>query len=101
MMVNLNGSRYLLEVIQPFVIPALQRIGAAAMFQDDNARPHRARVFTDFLRQHNVNRMDLPSYSPDLKSIEHAWDEFGRRLRINHAPPTNYAHLARMLVAEW
>ena len=34
---NLNGNRYLQEVIQPFVIPALQRIGAATMFQDDNA----------------------------------------------------------------
>ena len=43
----LNGNRYLQEVIQPFVIPALQRIGAAVMFQDDNARLHRARVITD------------------------------------------------------
>ena len=98
---NLNGNRYLQDVIQPFVIPALQRIGAAAMFQVDNARPHRARIVTDFLRQHNVNRMDWPPYSPDLNPTEHAWDEFGRRLRSNHAPPTNHAYLARMLVAEW
>ena len=28
---------YVIEVIQPFVIPALKRTGAAAMFQDDNA----------------------------------------------------------------
>ena len=34
---NLSGNRYLQEVIQPSVIPALQRIGAAAMFKDDNA----------------------------------------------------------------
>ena len=97
---NLNGNRYLLEVIQPFVISVLQRIGAAAMFQYDNARPHRARVVTDFLRQHNVNRMDWPPYSPDLNPIEHAWDELGCRLRSNYAPPTNHAHLARMTVAE-
>ena len=98
---NLNGNRYLQKVIQPFVIPALQRIGAAAMFQDDNTRPHRARVFTYFVRQHNVNRMDWPPYSPDLNPIEHAWDELGRRLRSNYAPPTNYAYLALMLVTEW
>ena len=53
---KLNRNRYLKEVIQPF----LQRIGAAAIFQDDNARPHHERVVTDFLRQHNVNRMDWP-----------------------------------------
>ena len=97
---KLNGYRYLQEVIQPFVIPALQSIGAAAMFQDDNARPHRARVVTDFLRQHNVNRMDCPLYLPDLNLIDHAWDELGHRLRSNHTPPTSHAHLARLLVAE-
>ena len=71
---NLIGNRYLQEVIQPFVIPALQRIGAVAMFLDENARPHHARVVTDFLRQHNVNRMDWPPYLPDLNPIEHARD---------------------------
>ena len=98
---NLNGNRYLQEVIQLFVIPALQGIGAAAMCQDDNAQPHRARVVTDFLRQHNVSRMDWPAYSPYLNPVEHAWVELGRRLRSNHVPPTSHAHLARMLVAEW
>ena len=98
---NLNGNRFLLEVIQPFVMLALQRIGAATMFQDDNALPPHARVVTDLLRQHNVNRIDWPTYSPDSNPIEHAWDELGRRLRSNHAPPTNHAHFARMLVTEW
>ena len=69
---NLNRNRYLQEVIHPSVIPELQRIGAAAMFQDDNDQTHRARVVTDFLWQHNVNRMDWPPYSPDLNPIEHA-----------------------------
>ena len=77
---NLNGNHYLQEVIQPFVIPELLRISAVAMFEDDNARPHHARVVTDFLRQNNVNRMDWSPYSPDLNPIEHAWDELRRRL---------------------
>ena len=98
---DLNGNRYLQEVIQHFDITALQPIGAAAMCQDDDARPHRARVVKDFLRLHNVNRTDWPPYSPDLSPIEHAWDELRRRLRSNYAPPTIQAHLACMLVAEW
>ena len=71
------------------------------MFQDNNARPHHARVVTDFLREHNVNRMDWSLFSPDLHPTEHAWDELGCGLRSNHAPSTNHAHLARMPVAEW
>ena len=45
--------------------------------------------------------MDWPPYSPDLNPIAHAWDKLGRRLQSNHAPTTNHAHSARMLVEEW
>lgn len=98
---NLTGQRYLQEIIRPLVLPCLQRIGVGSIFQDDNARPHRARVVSDFLRQNNVQQMDWPAYSPDLAPIEHAWDELGRRLHSNHAPPNNRADLARLLSAEW
>ena len=37
-----------------------------AIIQDDNAIPHRARVVTGFLQQHQVTQMDWPAYSPDL-----------------------------------
>ena len=78
---NLTGQRYLNEIVQPLVIPLLQRIGPGDQeFQDDNTRPHRARVVTDFLQQQNVQHMDWPACSPDLSPIEHAWDELGRRV---------------------
>ena len=70
----------------------VSRVGA--VFQHDNARPHRARVVTDFLRQSNVNRLDWLAYSPYLSAIEHVWKKLGRRLRSNHAPP-------KMRVTEW
>ena len=43
---NLNGECYL-QIIQPLVLPTLERIGAGGVFQDDKARPHRARIVTD------------------------------------------------------
>lgn len=98
---NLNGIRYLNEIIRPLVLPGLQQIGGGAVLQDDNARPHRARVVTDFLRQQGIARMDWPAYSPDLAPIEHAWDELGRRVRDNHAPPANLHDLGQLLMAEW
>ena len=50
--------------IRPLVLPGLQQIGGGAVLQDDNARPHRARVVTDFIRQQGIARMDWPAYSP-------------------------------------
>ena len=89
---NLTGIRYLNEIIRPLVLPGLQQIGGGAVLQDDNARPHRARVVTDFLRQQGIARM---------APIEHAWDELGRRVRNNHAPPANLHDMGQLLMAEW
>jgi hypothetical protein len=36
------------------------------IFQQDNARPHVARVCQDFLANHNINPLDWHPYSPDL-----------------------------------
>ena len=70
---NLNGQRYRDEILKPLVVPALQQIGQQAVLQDDNARPHRARVVNTFLQQAGVNRMDWPACSPDLNPIENLW----------------------------
>ena len=48
---NLNGLRYRDEILRPLAVPTLQQIGPMAVYQDDNARPHRARVVNDFLQQ--------------------------------------------------
>lgn len=98
---NINAVRYRDEIVRPLVLPFLQRIGQGAVFQDDNARPHRGRVVTDFLRQNNVTRMEWPAYSPDMAPIEHLWDQLERRVRVNHPPPQNLQELANWLTLEW
>ena len=82
---NLNGQRYIDEVLTPHVLPFLCQMPVAdPIFQDDNARPHRARIVDDILRVNNVKRMDLPAMSPNLSCIEHVWDVLGRAV---HALP--------------
>ena len=98
---NLTGICYLNEIIRPLVLPGLQQIGGGAVLQDDHARPHCARVVTNFLRQQGIARMDWPAYLPDLAPIEHAWDGLGRRVRNNHAPPANLHDMGQLLMAEW
>ena len=48
------GRRYIDEILRPY----LRQMGQNAIFQDDNARPHRARIVDDFLRQNGVERLE-------------------------------------------
>ncbi|GFX82380.1 transposable element Tc1 transposase [Trichonephila clavipes] len=53
------------------------------IFQQDNARPHTARVAQDFLRLFQT----LPwlARSPDLSLVEHIWDQLKRQMPSYHS----------------
>ena len=76
-------------------------MGPGAILQDDNARPHKARIVQNFLQQQQVTKMDWSARSPDLNPIEHLWDVLGRRIRANHPPANNLDVLFRNLEQEW
>ena len=76
---TLTGQRYINEVLQPVVLPFVQH--NHVVLQDDNARPHRARIVQHFLQQNNVDHLDWPARSHDLSPIEHVWDILGQRVR--------------------
>ncbi len=44
----------------------------------DNARPHVARICTQFLEAENIPVLAWPTYSPDMSPIEHVWDALDR-----------------------
>ncbi|GFV97385.1 transposable element Tcb2 transposase [Trichonephila clavipes] len=66
-----------------------------AVFQQDNARPHTAKVSQDCLR--TVTTLPWPTRSPDLFPIEHIWDPLGRR--VGH--PTSLNELEARLQQTW
>ncbi len=98
---NLTGQRYVDQILRPVVVPFAQRIGGNFEFQDDNARPHRARVAVDFLRQQGVRALPWPAKSPDMSPIEHIWDVLGRRVRNRPQRCNNLQQLGRALQEEW
>ena len=75
---NLNAQRYPEEVVRPHVLPFVCGQRRSMIFQQDNARPHVARLNMNFLRHENVLVMAWPSMSPDLSLTEHVWDEMDR-----------------------
>ncbi|GFT92947.1 transposable element Tcb2 transposase [Trichonephila clavipes] len=54
-----------------------------AIFQQDNARPHTARVAQDFLR--HFQTLSWPARSPDLSPVEHVWDQLKRQMPSCHS----------------
>ena len=98
---NLNSERYRDNILRPVVIPYLRNLGPNSIFQDDNARPHRARIITEYLQEEGVTRMEWPANSPDLNPIEHLWDQLGRAVRARVTDQTTLAELRQILVEEW
>ncbi|GFV42268.1 transposable element Tc1 transposase [Trichonephila clavipes] len=54
-----------------------------AIFQQDNTRPHTARVAEDFLR--HFQTLAWTARSPDLSAVEHVWDQLKRQVQSCHS----------------
>ncbi|UYV68047.1 hypothetical protein LAZ67_5002900 [Cordylochernes scorpioides] len=94
---TMTAQRYVDDVLRPVTLPYLQGV-PNALYQQDNARPHTARISQQALR--DVQMLPWPPYSPDLSPIEHVWDIIGRRL---HAlpQPRSEDELWQMVEREW
>ncbi|UYV62056.1 hypothetical protein LAZ67_1007664 [Cordylochernes scorpioides] len=94
---TMTAQRYVDDVLRPVTLPYLQGV-PNALYQQDNAQPHTARISQQALQ--DVQMLPWPPYSPDLSPIEHVWDIFGRRL---HAlpQPRSEDELWQMVEREW
>ncbi|GFW64169.1 transposable element Tcb1 transposase [Trichonephila clavipes] len=66
-----TGQSYVDDILRPHVGPFLNGL-PGAIFQQDNARPHTARVAQDFLRYFQT--LPWPARSPDLSPVYHVRD---------------------------
>ncbi|UYV69400.1 Transposase [Cordylochernes scorpioides] len=94
---TMTAQRYVDDVLRPVTLPYLQGV-PNALYQQDNARPHTARISQQALQ--DVQMLPWPPYSLDLSPIEHVWDIIGRRL---HAlpQPRSEDELWQMVEREW
>ena len=98
---TLTARRYIDEILEPTVIPFLHGNADVTHYQQDNARPHSARITTAFLGDQNVNVLPWPAFSPDLSPIEHLWDQIGRRVFDGRRIILNKDQLIAALNEEW
>ena len=70
---QIKSVRYRDEILRPVAVPLVQQRNL--ILQQDNARPHVARVCQDFLANNNIAPLAWPPYSPDLTPIEVNFNE--------------------------
>lgn len=98
---RLTSDRYITEILQEHVVPFAPFIGENFIFMQDNARPHTARIVTEYLAETGITVMNWKARSPDLNPIEHLWDRMGREVRAEANPPETLAQLRLTLQRIW
>ncbi|GBN51100.1 hypothetical protein AVEN_131200-1 [Araneus ventricosus] len=97
----LTAVRYRDEILHPLVRPFIAAMGTNAIFMDDNARPHRARLVRSYLESETIPHMTWPARSPDLNTIEHVWYMLVRWTAGRSVPPDTFHELQQALLQEW
>lgn len=77
---TLNAVGYRDNIVLPVVVPYLANMGPNSILQQDNARPHVARIVHEVFRENNVTTLQWPANSPDLNPIEKVWDMMKRKM---------------------
>lgn len=97
---TINAEKYI-SVLEEQMLPSRRRLfqGRPCLFQQDNAKPHTARITKAWLRKKRVRMLDWPACSPDLSPIENVWRILKRKMRQRR--PRTVAHLKRCLQEEW
>lgn len=95
---TLNSARYIQTIIEPIVLPFMDRQGDL-FFQQDNARPHVSRATQHALA--DVRQLPWPSRSPDLSPIEHVWDWMKRHLTRSARPAQTLVQLRHQVEIAW
>ncbi len=94
----LNAQRYRDKILRPIVVPLIH--DHHLMLRHDNARPHVARICTQFLEAENIPALAWPAYSPDMSPMEHIWDALDRHIRQRVPVPANIQQLRTAIVEE-
>ncbi len=96
---HLNAQRYRVEILRPIVVPFIH--DHHLMWQHDNARPHVARICTQFLEAKKIPVLAWPAYSPKMSPIEHVWDALDRHIWQRVPVPAYIQQHRTAIEEEW
>ncbi|GFU33925.1 transposable element Tcb2 transposase [Trichonephila clavipes] len=93
----LTGQRYVDDILRPHDGPFLNSL-PGAIVQQNNARPHTARVSQDFLRPFQT--LPWPAHSPDLSPLEHILHGSYKNCDRYKNDPDSVHELANLIIEE-
>ncbi|GFV57731.1 transposable element Tcb1 transposase [Trichonephila clavipes] len=97
---TLNNQHYTFEVLEPVFHPYLQGL-ATAIFQQENARSHVARIVQRFFVNHQIELLPWLACSTDLSPIESMWSMVAQRLTQITPPAAISDQLWKRVEAAW
>ncbi|GFV29287.1 transposable element Tcb1 transposase [Trichonephila clavipes] len=97
---TLNSQRYISEVLEPIDLPYLQGL-ATAIFQQNNARPHVARIVQRCFVNHQIELLPWLVRSPDFSPIENTCSMVAHRLAQITLPAATSDQLRQRVEASW
>ena len=86
---TLNAIRYRDEILEPIVRPYAGAVGPGFLLMHDNAQPHMARVYNQYLEDKRIETTEWP----DLNPIEHLRDIMFRPIRRRQVAPQTVQQL--------
>ncbi|QRW24454.1 Transposable element Tcb2 transposase [Rhizoctonia solani] len=92
------------EILGDEFTRSLKHLGMKArevIYMHDNARPHKAKAPTEWLKNHGVECLEWPANSPDLNPIENLWAELKRRLGEYEEVPNGMLELWERVQVVW
>ncbi|GBO13281.1 hypothetical protein AVEN_20740-1 [Araneus ventricosus] len=76
-------------------------VGDSFILQDDNARPYRARLVENYLREESIAHIGWPVRYPYLNPFEHVWYSLGKRISPLNPLATTLQGLGTALTQQW
>lgn len=97
---TVNAEAYV-QILEQAMVPSKRRLFGRrrCIFQQDNAKPHTARITSAWLRRHRTRVLDWPACSPDLSPIENVWRIMKRKIRQRR--PRTVEQLKTYIQQEW